>query len=120
MDKHEKTLGSAWQKILGGPVYTRHVLITSTAHIPMQTDVALRDDESKDPGSLFNRLAYQPVYSGWHFYVSDHQVAQARESGHKELAGLLEMAQRLGYDRLELEADATPLPAELGMPTFEW
>jgi hypothetical protein len=107
---------------LHNTTYMRRSLVTSTAHIPMGTNTAMLNDdvEMLEDGDIYNVLSYDKVDGGWNIFVSDLQVEMAKESGHPELAALIELAYRQDFAYLVLDMDAPELPESFGKPVFEW
>jgi len=102
---------------------TQRVLVCSTHHITLETDLALHSDSLEmtlDATHISNTLSYFTIEWGWLIYVSSGQEAAARSTPHTELADLIALALRTKHDWLRIEADCPTLPEELNMPEFEW
>lgn len=99
---------------------TCRVLNVSTGHISKATAEALGDPpDCQHTGVLWNDLSYV----GWHEYGWIIWCAGFDEEpleDYPDLLALLQFAERNGFEMVKLDCDAPALPAEAGLPTFEW
>ena len=105
--------------------YTRKSLVVSTSHVPQATDAALFNDESGE-SEIHCLLSVDANEYGWNIHVSDDRLQVVEEcslltsAGFVELADLINLASKFGFNFLTLDRDADVLPVQFNLPIFEW
>lgn len=96
--------------------HTIKTLGCSTAMIPEHTANALGSNTE----AMHRALPYEAWGSfGWVIAVGNEDTCPMVE-GHEELRALLRFAHDRGFEFLHLDCDDEVLPANCGLPTFNW
>lgn len=96
--------------------YMLKTIQVSTAMIPQKTADQLTEH-------LLKFFYLDLGDSGWVFIAvpeDEMLIACPMLVDHPELLKLIDWAAARGFDRVEMDCDAQPLPVECGLPIFQW
>lgn len=101
---------------------TQKILDVSTAMIPEHTADAL--DEDKELRCVLDiwgtEIGSTNGWLIWAYFDSGHPDVHKFQAKHPELFKLMDFAYERDFVFLRLDADASELPPECGLPVFSW